>query len=86
MEKVNQLHNKNNIKWKNIVDKTTKTFFLLSTLISASFIIVIVVFIAQKGIIPFISDNDELGSVNVLNSLPKEFGLMDQHLYQVYME
>ena len=39
MEKVNQLHNKNNIKWKNIVDKTTKTFFLLSTLISASFII-----------------------------------------------
>jgi len=75
MEKVNQLHNKNNIKWKNIVDKTTKTFFLLSTLISASFIIVIVVFIAQKGIIPFISDNDELGSVNVFKFLTQRVWL-----------
>jgi len=75
MEKVNQLHNKNNIKWKNIVDKTTKTFFLLSTLISASFIIVIVVFIAQKGIIPFISDNDGLGSVNVFKFLTQRVWL-----------
>ena len=59
----------NDINWKNVVDKLVKGFFFLSTLVSASFIVIIVVFIARKGIIPFISDNDGLGAVNLFKFL-----------------
>ncbi len=49
---------------KEVVDFIVRSFFFLSTVISASFIIVIVVFIAEKGIIPFVTDNDGIGPVN----------------------
>ncbi|MFW5892953.1 MAG: phosphate ABC transporter permease subunit PstC [Bacillota bacterium] len=41
-----------------------KRTFLLSALLSASFIVIIVVFVAYSGIEPFISDNDGLGRVD----------------------
>jgi phosphate transport system permease protein len=75
MEKTNQLKNKNKIKQKNVIDTITKTFFLLSTLISASFILVIVVFIAEKGIVPFVTTNDGLGAVNIFKFLTQRVWL-----------
>lgn len=54
---------------KNILDKIVKGFFFLSALISASFIIIIVLFIARKGIIPFISDNNGVGRVDLFRFL-----------------
>lgn len=59
----------NNLTWKIFVDTMVKGFFLLSTLVSSSFIIIIVVFIARKGIIPFVTDNGGLGRVNVVSFL-----------------
>lgn len=50
---------------KEVVDFIVRTFFLLSTVISASFIIIIVVFVAREGIIPFVTDNDGIGPVNI---------------------
>jgi phosphate transport system permease protein len=38
---------------------------MAATLLSASFIIVIVIFIIMKGITPFVTDNDGLGPVNI---------------------
>ena len=50
---------------KEVIDFLVRTFFLLATIISASFIIIIVVFIAREGIIPFVTNNDGIGSVNL---------------------
>ena len=46
-----------------------RSVFLMATIISASFIIIIVVFITMKGIIPFITDNGGIGNVNVFRFL-----------------
>lgn len=74
MEDTNQEHNVKKEWWtsisrKHVVDNITKTLFLIATIISASFIVIIIVFIAQKGIAPFITNNDGLGRVNVLRFL-----------------
>lgn len=66
---VNLQQNWSKTNWKNVVDRLVKSFFFLSTLLSASFIIVIVVFITQKGIVPFVSDNEGLGAVHVVSFL-----------------
>jgi phosphate transport system permease protein len=50
---------------KELVDFLVRSFFFISSVISASFIIIIVVFIAEKGLVPFVTDNDGLGAVNV---------------------
>ncbi len=50
---------------KEFTDFIVRTFFLISTIISASFIIIIVFFIALEGLIPFVTDNDGLGAVNI---------------------
>ena len=47
------------------VDQLVKFFLRAIALTSSSIIIVIVVFITARGIMPFISDNNSLGSVNV---------------------
>ncbi|MCF7924904.1 MAG: phosphate ABC transporter permease subunit PstC [Candidatus Izimaplasma sp.] len=47
------------------IDFFIKSFFLLSTIISASFIIIIIVFVTAEGIIPFVTDNDGVGPVNL---------------------
>ncbi len=54
---------------KENIDIAIKLFFLLSTVISASFIIVIIVFISVKGITPFITDNNGIGQVEILKFL-----------------
>jgi phosphate transport system permease protein len=50
---------------KELVDFIVRVFFLLSTVLSASFIIIIVFFIAAEGIIPFVTDNNGIGRVNL---------------------
>ena len=50
---------------KEVVDFFVRMFFLLATVLSASFIVVIVVFITREGIIPFVTDNDGIGRVNL---------------------
>jgi phosphate transport system permease protein len=50
---------------KEVIDFAVRAVFLLATIISASFIIIIVVFVAREGVIPFVTDNDGLGRVNV---------------------
>lgn len=54
-----------NTRKKKRVDQIVRSIFLASTLLSASFIIIIVIFIVMKGITPFITDNDGLGVVNI---------------------
>ncbi len=54
---------------KEHIDIVVRMFFLISTVISASFILIIIVFISMKGIIPFITDNNGIGSVNVIRFL-----------------
>jgi phosphate transport system permease protein len=51
------------------IDFLVKLIFLLSTVLSASFIIIIVAFVTDKGIIPFITDNDGVGRVNLFQFL-----------------
>ena len=46
------------------LDKIVKLVFLLATIISASFIVIIIVFIAEEGIKPFITDNNGIGRVD----------------------
>lgn len=50
---------------KEVVDFIVRTFFMIATILSASFIVIIVVFVAREGIKPFITDNDGLGAVNI---------------------
>lgn len=50
---------------KELVDFIVRTFFMLATILSASFIVIIVVFVAREGIKPFITDNNGLGAVNL---------------------
>ncbi|MDA3931927.1 MAG: ABC transporter permease subunit, partial [Tenericutes bacterium] len=45
------------------------SLFLLTTIISASFIIIIILFIAREGIKPFVTNNDGLGRVNLIRFL-----------------
>ena len=54
---------------KEKVDILIRSIFGISAFISASFIIVIIVFITIKGVSPFISNNEGLGTVNILKFL-----------------
>ncbi|MEC9484632.1 MAG: phosphate ABC transporter permease subunit PstC [Candidatus Izemoplasma sp.] len=54
------IHTKNDV-----IDFIIKAFFLLATIISASFIIIIIVFVTAEGVIPFVTDNDGIGRVNL---------------------
>lgn len=69
---------KENIKRKNQVDAVMKALFTTATLISASFIVIIVIFIVYSGVTPFIkyyvleNVNGEItweGRVNLINFL-----------------
>ncbi len=65
MEITKQKTNKHNTHRKEMLDKIVRGVFLASAIISASFIVIIVVFIMMKGIIPFVTDNDGIGAVNL---------------------
>jgi phosphate transport system permease protein len=63
---LNKIQKKLHIKTKkDAIDFVVKTTFLTATVLSASFIIIIIVFITAEGLIPFVTDNDGLGSVNL---------------------
>lgn len=47
---------KESIKRKNLIDSIMKSIFTIATLLSSSFIIIVVIFIVYKGINPFIKD------------------------------
>lgn len=67
---INQLKSKIKINSKKeLIDLLTKAVFLFFTFISASFILVIIIFVAEEGIKPFVSDNDGLGPVNLVRFL-----------------
>lgn len=51
------------------IDVITYGFLSVFGFLSASFIVLIIVFIALRGILPFISDNQGLGSVNLFQFL-----------------
>ena len=57
------------IQVKKIVDNIVEKTLFFTALLSASFIILVIVVIFERGISPFISDNDGLGPVNLLNFL-----------------
>lgn len=54
---------------KKVVDKVVENVFFGTAILSASFIVVIVLVILERGISPFITDNDGLGQVNLLRFL-----------------
>ncbi len=54
---------------KKLVDNLVEKTLFLTALISASFILLVVFVIFERGITPFISDNDGLGQVNLLRFL-----------------
>ncbi|MGD9964495.1 MAG: phosphate ABC transporter permease subunit PstC [Candidatus Izemoplasmatales bacterium] len=54
---------------KDFFDFVIKLIFLIATIISASFIIIIIFFIAKEGIKPFVTDNGGLGRVNLVRFL-----------------
>ncbi len=54
---------------KEFFDLLIRSVFLITTIISASFIIIIIIFILREGIKPFVSDNEGLGRVNLIRFL-----------------
>ena len=64
--KLSPIYKKNR---KELIDSFVRIFFLSMTIISASFIILIVIFISIKGIVPFVTDNNGVGRVNVIEFL-----------------
>jgi phosphate transport system permease protein len=54
---------------KEFIDLLIRGLFLFTTILSASFIIIIVVFIAREGIKPFVTNNDGLGRVDLIRFL-----------------
>ncbi|TVP94005.1 MAG: phosphate ABC transporter permease subunit PstC [Acholeplasmatales bacterium] len=56
-------------KNRRIQDTLIKGLLLAIALLSASFIILIAVFVTTRGIIPFITDNNQLGRVDVVGFL-----------------
>ena len=59
--------NQNQIK--KLVDKIVENIFFATAILSASFIVIIVLVILERCITPFITDNDGLGQVNLLRFL-----------------
>ena len=54
---------------KEVIDFCVRLIFLIATIISASFIVIIVVFVAKEGIRPFVTDNNGLGKVDLIKFL-----------------
>jgi len=65
----NFIHSTKLLPKRGLIDLITRLFFLVTTIISASFIIVVIIFIAKEGIKPFITDNDGIGKVNLIRFL-----------------
>lgn len=66
---------------KNLVDLIARTIFKLATLLSASFIVIIVVFIIKKGVAPFVSDAYSQGRVNIITFLTGSEWFIPPNIY-----
>jgi phosphate transport system permease protein len=69
MELINRFSKIKKRNKKELIDIIVRLFFLISTIISASFILIIIIFISMEGLIPFITDNDGIGPVNIIRFL-----------------
>jgi len=68
MAMISKYVTKESIRRKNLQDKIVKNIFFSSTILSASFIILIVIFILVKGIAPFVSSK-YISNVNLFDFL-----------------
>lgn len=57
--------NKKRVKHLKIVDKFVSSFLLLPTILSASFVLLIILFITERGVSPFIANNTTSEVVNL---------------------
>ncbi|MGM0435833.1 MAG: phosphate ABC transporter permease subunit PstC [Bacillota bacterium] len=64
-----------NQRFQKLINTVVKRLVFLSALLSASFIIIVVVFVALAGIEPFISNNDGLGSVSFIGFITRTIWL-----------
>lgn len=66
---------------KRAFDKSFIFLFLVATLLSSSFIFVVVGVIMERGIVPFVTDNFGLGPVNLFNFLTGDIYLTGDTFY-----
>ncbi len=66
---LNRYKNRRTYNKKEFVDKIVRVIFMMSTILSASFIIIIIIFISLKGLTPFVTSNSGIGSVNIISFL-----------------
>jgi len=71
---------------KRFLDKGFIFLFLVATLISSSFIFVVVGIVLERGIIPFVTDNFGLGPVNLFRFLTGDIYLTGDTFYSVSYE
>jgi len=83
----NHLNEYNRKSKKEKIDLLFRGLFGVSAFISASFIIIIIVFISVKGVIPFLTNNNGLGKVDIFSFLTGKVWLEGQafssNLYSV---
>lgn len=63
------------------IDTIVSSLLMVLALVASSFIVVIAVFIAIRGVLPFITDNSGLGSVNVFKFLTDTVWLRGTYFY-----
>ncbi len=68
MQRLSEIKNSNNKKHK-VIDIMAKNLLLFFAVLSSSFIFIVVGVILYKGVTPFISNNNGLGSVNLVKFL-----------------
>jgi phosphate transport system permease protein len=76
---IKQILYSNQTRW--LVDHGFFAFFLFATLLSSSFIFIVVGVIFQRGITPFVTDNFGLGSVNLWSFLTGDVYLTGDTFY-----
>ena len=74
-----------NVKNKNrIIDKITKNALLIPTLLSASFVILIIIFISERGIAPFLSSVYGNSSIDFLKFMTGTTWFISPNIYGVF--
>lgn len=76
------LVNKKRVKRNKSIDKFFHGFFMAMALLSASFIVIIVLFVFAKGISPFLPGY-EYGQVNIISFLTGSLYRQDQGIYGI---
>jgi phosphate transport system permease protein len=84
LQSIKQFIYSNRSKW--LVDQSFFAIFLLATLLSSSFIFIVVGVIFQRGITPFVTDNFGLGAVNLWSFLTGDVYLTGDTFYSSQYE